>query len=331
MTSVTRRRSLVALGALCSAPAIVPFCAHAQSTLPDTALRILVGFSAGGGAELIARVIAPRLQLRLGRRVTVDNKLTGSAPAGDYLKKGLQEGSVVACMPSTTLATTLPGNIFPFDSRSELVPLTAAGTFQLALAVASDAAIPTFADYFSWVKAGPQERLQLGTSATDAYLKVYSIMLGHEFGVRLQDFPQSGAASLVTAIAKGNIPAGLASIMTLLQHNRDHKLRILVTSGRRRVSVLRTVPTVVELGYPSLELDEWYGFFASSASPGPVVVEWNRQLRAVLAEEEVIADLAQLGLDVETSTQEQAEARFAAHLSAWKARRDSLGLSPAEQ
>jgi tripartite-type tricarboxylate transporter receptor subunit TctC len=180
------------------------------------------------------------------------------------------------------------------------------------------------------VKAGPADRLRLGTSAADAYLKIYSTLLGREIGARLQDLPQRSAAQLVTAITEGRLPAGLGSVTTLLQHNRSQRLKILATSGRRRVSVLRTVPTVVELGYPNLELDEWYGFYASSASPKPVILEWNRQLQAVLAEQEVIADLALLGLDVETSTQEQAEARFATHLSVWKARRESLGLSPVE-
>jgi tripartite-type tricarboxylate transporter receptor subunit TctC len=325
MTSLPRRRSLVALGSLFAAPAFIPRYVHAQTSLPDTALRILVGFAAGGGSELMARVIAPRLQLRTGRRVTVENKPSGSgAPAGESLRKGLAEGSVVAFMPSTTLAATLSGKIFPFDSGSELVTLTVAGTFQLALAVWSKAGISTFADYVSWLKAGPPERLQLGTSASDAYLKIYSTMIGHEIGVRLQDFPQHGAAALVAAITEGRIPAGLGSVTTLLQHNRDHPLRILVTSGRQRVSVLRDVPTVVELGYPKLELEEWYGFFASSASPGPVAAEWSRQLRDILEEEEVTASLAQLGLDVETSTREQAAARFAAHLAAWKARKASF-------
>jgi tripartite-type tricarboxylate transporter receptor subunit TctC len=148
MISVSRRRSLAALGALVAAPAMVPLRVQAQTTLPDTPLRILVEYSAGGGSELIARVIATRLELRVGRRVTVDNKVGSTdVSAGDFLKKGLKQGSAVAFLPSTTLATTAAGKIFPFDSQSELVPLTVAGTLQLGLAVASAAGIPTFADY----------------------------------------------------------------------------------------------------------------------------------------------------------------------------------------
>lgn len=325
--SLSRRRSLLTLGAVCAAPAIIPSRGHGQTALPDKALRILVGFSAGGGGELMARIIAPQLERRLGRRVSVENKPnhTGVA-AGEFLRKSLADGSVVAFMPSTTLASKVAGGLFPFDSKSNLVPLTVAGPLQLALAASSKIGVSTFADYIPWLKAGTQERTRLGTTTTDAYLDVYSMMIGREIGVRLEEIPHQGAAPLVAALRAGAIPAGLGSVTTLLQHNLGYRVKLLATSGRKRLSALRSVPTVVELGHPNLELEEWYGFFASSISPRPVLAAWNQQLRAVLAEDEVAAALARLGLDVETSTLEDAAERLAAHQRAWKARMEAFGM-----
>jgi tripartite-type tricarboxylate transporter receptor subunit TctC len=328
MKSLSRRRAL-ALGSLFAGPAIVPYRADAETTLPDAALRILVGFTAGGGGELMARVIAPRLEARTGRRVEIQNRPSGAdQPAGDLLRKALASGTIVAFMPSTTLAATLAGDIFPFDSQSELVPLTVAGTFQVVLAVSAAAGASTFADYVAWAKDGPPERRRLGVSATDAYLGLYGRMLGRAIGVDLKAVPYQGAAPLASALKAGEIPAGLGSVTTLLQHNLDRRLRFLMASGRKRVSLSRDVPIAGELGHPDLELDEWYGFFAASITPAAIVTEWNRQLRAVLAEQEIVAALAQLGLDVESSTQQQAAARFAAHLAAWKARKESFGAEP---
>ncbi|MEI6201642.1 MAG: tripartite tricarboxylate transporter substrate-binding protein, partial [Enhydrobacter sp.] len=130
----------------------------------------------------------------------------------------------------------------------------------------------------------------------------------------------------MTPETAGGASAGLGSVTTLMEHNYGGEVKILMTSGRKRVTVLRDVPTAVELGYPNLELMEWYGFFASSASPGPIVAKWNRQLRLALAEGEVIAALAQLGLDVEMSTQEESVARFGVHLKTWEARLQSFGM-----
>lgn len=96
------------------------------------------------------------------------------------------------------------------------------------------------------------------------------------------------------------------------------------------MSVLRDVPTAAELGFPKLELEEWYGFFASSATPPAIASEWGRQLRAVLAEDEVVAQFVRLGLDVAPSTQEEAAARFKLHLRAWKEKMESFGMKMAE-
>ncbi len=327
MKRLSRRRSLTVLGSLCAATASLPFHARAQTTLPDKPLRILVGFAAGGGSELMARAIAPSLERRIGRRVAVQNKPSGTdVAAGRVFKQDLEQGLVVAFMPSTTLPSKPGGSPFPFDSQSTLVPLTTAGTFQVAMAVSPTTGIKSFADYVAWVKARPRERARLGTTVTDLYLKVYAMMIGREIGVPFEIVPHRGAAELVKALVDGSIPAGVGSVTTVLEHNFGGEVKILMTSGARRAWVLRDVPTVVELGYPKLELQDWYGFFASSSSPQGIIAEWNRQLEIVLADKEVDAALAQLGCDVETSTPAEAAARFAANLQAWKQRMDILGI-----
>ena len=194
MKYLTRRRSLVALGTACAAPMIVTSAGQAQTSLPDRQLRILVGFAAGGGSELMARAIAPALERRTGRRVTVENKRSGpGTDAGEFFKKDLEQGLVVAFMPTTTLAPKLVGSTFPFDPQSKLVPLTTAGTFQVALAVSPDIGVSTFAGYVAWVKASPKERTRLGTTATDEYLKIYAMMIGREIGLPLEIVPHLGA------------------------------------------------------------------------------------------------------------------------------------------
>jgi tripartite-type tricarboxylate transporter receptor subunit TctC len=326
---LSRRRSLLALGALCGGSSVVSSRVRAQAALPDRALRILIGFSAGGGAELMARIIAPRLELRTSRRVTIENKPSDKAePAGEFLRKGLVEGAVVAFLPTTTIVTMLDREAFPFDSKSDLVPLTMAGTFHVALVAAPASGLASFADLAAWLKAGPPERRRIGTSSRDDYLKLYVLMIGREIGVALEPVPHKNAAALVAALKDGAVPAGIGSAATLLEHNRGGALKTLMTSGAKRLSVLRAVPTARELGHPDLELQEWYGFFASSASPPTIAAEWSRQLQSVLAEGEVQAQLAQLGFDAEPSTQTKAAARFKARLQVWKEKTDSFGIKP---
>ena len=322
-----RRRSLLALGVLSGAPSLLASSARAQVRLPDRPLRILVGFSAGGGAELMARIMAPRLEQRTGRRAAVENKPNDRAePAGEFLRKALVEGAAVAFLPTTTIVTMPDREAFPFDSKSDLVPLTMAGTFQVALTAAPSTGVSTFAAYAAWLKNGPPERRQIGTSSGDDYLKLYALMIARELGVTLEPMLYKSAAALAVALREGKIPAGIASAATLLEHNRSGSLKTLMTSGARRLSVLRTVPTAREVGYPGLELHEWYGFFGSSASPPAIMAEWSRQLQAILAEPEVMAQFAHLGLDVDPSTQAEAAERFKARLQVWQEKKEAFGL-----
>jgi tripartite-type tricarboxylate transporter receptor subunit TctC len=329
--ALLRRRSLLALGSLCGASWILPPRVYAQVGPPGKALRILVGFSAGGGTEPMARAIAPRLELRTSRRVAVENKANDKKePAGEFMSKALTEGSVIAFLPTTTIAMTPPREIFPFDSRSDLVPLTMVGVFQVALIVPRAANLATFADYIAWLKAGPPERRRLGTSSADPYLKLYGLMIARECGVDLEIVPHKTSSRLVADLKAGSLPAGIGSVSTLLDHNRDGAMKILMTSGAKRATVLRDVPTAVELHFPNLELQEWYGFFASSASPPAVAAEWSRLLQPILLEPEVVAQLATLGLDAAPTTQEEATTLFKARLKIWAEKTAAFGMKMPE-
>lgn len=328
MTREVSRRSLLATGALCAALGLLPSRLHAQGRLPEKALRILVGFSAGGGAEPMARAIAPRLEARVSRRVTVENKPNDrNEPAGEYMGKALADGSVVAFLPTTTIPLTPPRELFPFDSRSDLVPLLMAGTFQVAFIVPRVAGVATFSDYIAWLRAGPPERRRLGASAADPYLNLYTRMISRECGVELECIPHKASSRLAAAMKAGTIPAGICSVPTLLDHNRDGALRILMTSGAKRSSVLRDVPTAAQAGVPNLELQEWYGFFASSATPPAIAAEWSRRLQPILREPEVVAQLATLGLDAEPTTQEEAIALFKMRLKTWNEKAAAFGMT----
>ncbi|MBS0519873.1 MAG: hypothetical protein JSR90_14370 [Proteobacteria bacterium] len=324
MKRLSRRHMLQLSSALLTATTTP---GSAQPMLPNKALRILVGYAAGGGSELMARAIAPQLERRTGRRISVQNKPSGAdIAAGKLFLEDLEQGLFVAFLPTTTLPVAATGWPFPFDSQSQIVPLTSAGPFHVALAAAPNTHLKSFTDYVAWVKERPSERARLGTSATDAYLRTYALMIGRAMGVSIEIVPHRGSGALVKALSDGSVPAGIGSVTTLLEHNFGGEVKILMTSGAKRGWVLRDVPTVVELGYPGLELQDWYGFFASSSSPASVIEAWNRQLQQTLHDREVEPALAQLGCDVETCTLAEAATRLAANFRAWKERMESVGI-----
>lgn len=322
------RRSLMALA---MAPAIVPSRARSQTTLPDKGMRILVGFSTGGGTDVLARMIAQRLERRIGRHVTVENRPGGTgAVVGELLKKAPPDGTILGFIPSTTLAPKLSVNFFPFDPVKDVTPVSLIGTFQMAIAVTRKIDVTTFDEYLQWLKGDEPGRRRLGTASTDAFLQLFGMLLGREAGVQMENMAYRGAGPLTTDLLEGRIPAGFAGVPSLLPNHRGGRIRILATSGRKRVGVAPNLPTALELGHPSLELDEWYGFFVGPSTPVALVTEWNRQIRAELAQPEAVAELTTLSLDVETSTPEELTARVKKNLEQWTSRMAQFGMKPAD-
>ena len=329
--SLPRRRSILSLATGLGALAIMPSATRAQTTLPDKPVRIVVGFAAGSGIDQVARTIAPQLERRIGRHVTIENK-PGDAGAlsGELLIKGPKDGSMLAFMASTTLTSKLTVKNFPFDPLTDIAPISLAGTFQTALAASPKIGVATFGDYLKWLKDGDTQRRRLGYTGSSAFLEIFGLVVRGDIGVKLEGVSFRGSAALVNDLQDGRIPAGIATVASFVEHLRSGRLKVLMTSGRKRSHVTPDVPTAVELGYANLEILEWFGFFASPSVPAPLQEEWNRQIRAVLGQRELAARLTGLGLDVESTTQQEAAERLAAHMKAWKARIELVGTKPTD-
>lgn len=320
------RRSLLALGAI----ALGPAAGRAQPAIPDKAVRLLVGFGSGGGVDQVARLIAPQLERRTGRHIVIETRSGDSgASVGEMLKNGLNDGSHLALMPSTAIAAPLGTKVAPFDPVVDILPITLVGSFPLALAVSPRVGIETFAEYVAWLKGGDGERARLGTAAlSDAFLQLFGRMLSRDLGPEMKMVGYRNASALMADLESGRIPAAVAAVPTLLTGHRGGRLRILMVTGAQRVKVAPKLPTGLELGLQGFELREWYGFFTGGKTPEAAVKAWNKHMRDVLDDDGLKGELTQLGLDVETSSPEEARERIALQMEFWKTRMETFGVKP---
>jgi tripartite-type tricarboxylate transporter receptor subunit TctC len=153
-------------------------------------------------------------------------------------------------------------------------------------------------------------------------------MFSKEVGVTMKGANFRGAAALVSDLADGRIPAAASGMVSLLQHHRGGRFKLLMTTGNKRLAVAKEIPTARELGYACLEVIEWFAYFAKAGTAAPLVDEWNRLVRTVLDDGNLKGELAQLGLDVETSTPQELTVRVVNHQKEWKARMQSVGMQP---
>jgi tripartite-type tricarboxylate transporter receptor subunit TctC len=326
---LTRRRSLIGAGSLAAGLVLAPAIVSGRSALPDKSLRIVVGFVAGGGADTVARLMARALQRRLGRYVVVENR-PGSAGAnpGELIRTGPPDGSMVALLASNSLACKLSLKNFPYDPVTDIAPLGLAGTFPIAFAASPRLGVATFAEYLDWLNKGDATRRRLGNTSSDAFIEVLGHAINRALNAGLQIVPYRGAAPMVNDLADGRLPAAVTAVTSFLQHHRGGRLRLLMTSGSRPLKVAPEVPTARDLGVDGLDMQEWYGLFAPLSTPREIVDEWNRQLEAVLTDEDIVSEMAQLGLDAAPATPEATRARLIAHLADWKIRMQEAGMTP---
>src|SRR5258707_12664233 len=147
--AITRRATLALSGAAFAAPSL----GRADTALPDKTLKILVGFPAGGGSDVMARFIAEALKQRTGRNVIIDNKTGASGTlAGEALKNSPPDGTTVCYMPSATVVQKLTMPSIPFDPQADLIAITPAGTVQTAVCVSPPTRVSTLNQNLEWLE-----------------------------------------------------------------------------------------------------------------------------------------------------------------------------------
>jgi tripartite-type tricarboxylate transporter receptor subunit TctC len=332
LPNLSRRRALLALGAVgvppLLAPAIVPFHAWSQG-LPDKPVSLLVGFAPGGGSDHLARVVAPRLESRIGRHVRVENHAGANGSlVGEALKKGRPGGTLLGCIASTTVNARVASASYPFDPVADMVPLSLGGLFPMALAISPETGVDSLTQFTEWLKGGDKARARVGASMSGAFLDFYIRLLGRELGAPLDPVAYRGDRPALNDVRDNKIPAAVASLPAALEFHRGGKVKIIVTSAETRLTFAPNLPSAFEYGRTGLITTEWYGLFASPGTPGPIVDLWNMHIRAVLEEQEAKAELTNVGLTVQASTPEELGNRVTSSLKLWRDKMLAFGLQP---
>ena len=321
-----KRRTCLAAGAF-AGPGLLLNPAFGQGQQREKDLRILVGFEPGGGADAVARAIGAQLQRRTSRRVFVENRpgSFGALP-GELIRKAPPDGSELALLSSTTLVARLATRSFPFDPGKDLAPITKVGNFSIAFAVAPTIGVDTFKDYLDWMSQGDSSRRRIAVSSNTTFIEVLNVLLRRSIAEQLEPVHYRGISAIMADIRDGKIPATVNTLTSLLPPHRGRRVRILMTTGTRRLSVAPGIPLAAELGYPSLDMEEWFALFASPATPRAVVEQLNGRLRTIIDDREMVELLKPIGLEVETSSAAELATLVETHRKAWQGRMAATGV-----
>lgn len=305
----TARQWMIHLASLAAFLALAPATASAQaeraSTFPSKPVKIVVPYPAGGGTDMLARMISQKFTETWKQPVIVENKPGANGWIGNgQVAKAAPDGySLLLTISTIVYAPYLYTNI-PYDVDKDLVPVSMLTKTPNLLVVPTSVPANTLEELIDLVRKNPK-KYSYGSYGQGSTSHVAGETLNRQAGLDLVHVPYKGAAPLVNDVLGGQIPIAFVDAGSMRAHAKGGKVRILAVSGTQRVNYLPDVPTFAERGYKGMELVGYFLMMAPANTPKDIVKKLSDGAAAVLRIPENAARIEELGMTPLGSTPEE--------------------------
>lgn len=291
-----KRRTFVAATAATAATLVAP-AVQAQS-LPAGPVRILVGFAPGGGTDILARIVAQKLQTMWGITVLVENRAGATGViAAEAVAKAAPDGNtlLMAHINSHALAPALMPKLSYVVER-DFTPLTLVGITPNLLISNNDQPAKTVAELVAQCKANPG-KVSFGSAGQGSaqHMALESFKLAA--GVDTIHIPYKGSGPMLVDLIGGQIGYSFDTMTAATPHVKSGKVRAIAQTRAKRASSYPNVPTMIEAGYPNFEATTWYGLVGPGKLPPAMAQRMNEDINKVLVMPDVVEKLAQYGAE----------------------------------
>lgn len=300
-------------------PMALTLAGLAQAQVPKDrgAVRLVVGFPAGGSADVLARIMADKLKEELGVPVVVDNRAgAGGQIAADYVKSQPGDGLTILLGTSHMMVMApLTVKSIRYQAARDFKPVARIASFYESIAVPVNAPGNTIAQ---WLEAArkDQKYASYGVPAPGSLPQFIGYQLGAVSKTALLAVPYKGTAPLAQDLVGGQLAAGVLPIADMVQYNGT-RVKILAVNGTRRADQLPNVPTLKELGFPQFDDLEWTGFFVPASTSRATVQQLQVATAKVVALKEVREALQKMGTEADYAPAEVLEKRIADDVAMW--------------
>jgi tripartite-type tricarboxylate transporter receptor subunit TctC len=287
-----RRKFLHLVTGAAALPA-VSRVARAQ-TYPSRPVRIIVGFAAGGTADIISRLIGQWLSERLGQQFIIDNRPGASSNmAMESVVRSPPDGyTLLLVVPSNAISATLYDKL-SFNLTRDIAPIAGLIRSPLVLEVHPSVPAKTVPEFVAYAKANPG-KITMASFGVGSTSHVAGELFKMMAGVDLLHVPYRGSGPMLTDLVGGQVQMAFDNLPASIGHIRAGKLRALAVATAMRSEVLPDVPTVADF-LPGYEASIWSGVGAPKATPAEIVEKLNKEINSGLADPKMIARLADLG------------------------------------
>jgi len=269
---------------------------------PSRPLRVIVPFSPGGAVDGPMRLIAQHLSQRLGQPVVVENKPGAGATIGtDVVAKAAPDGyTLLLASQTNAISATLYSNL-PFDPIEDFTPVALIGREPGVVVVNPAVPVTSLQQLIAYVKERPGQ-IDYASSGNGSGQHLFAALLASRTGMKMNHVPYRGSGQATTDLLGGVVAMSIPGTAGMVGHIKAGKLRALAVTGAARSPQLPDVPTVMEAGVPDYEAYVWMGLLAPKGTPPAIVQRLNREVLAVLVQEDVKKYMATAGIEIVGST-----------------------------
>ena len=281
-------------------------------------IRILVGFAAGGGNDVIARLVAQKMTDGGSGQVLVDNKTGASGLiAADILAKAPPDGTTLMVATQTTLAVApqLYKSV-AFDAPRDVAGVALLGASPLVLVVNPAFPAKTLAELIEMAKAKPGA-INFGSGGVGTTPHMAAELFLFTTDIRMTHVAYRGEAPVIADVVAGQLPLLFANVSVVTGQVKAGTLRALAVTSPKRAASLPDVPTLAELGIKDSDVETWFGLTAPAATPREIIQKLNADVRKALAAPDLQQRFAELSLSVTPNSPEELDALIKSEVVRW--------------
>lgn len=289
----------------------------AQAAWPEKSIRLILPFGAGGVADVTSRILAEKLSDKLGQRVVVENMPgPGGINAARAVTTAPPDGYTLGLVTNGTGISVAAFKQLPFDPLTQFEMISQLGEFELVFAVNAQSEFKTLGDFMKAAKANPG-KLNVGTIVVGSTQNLGAELFKSATGLNVVIVPFKNSPDVVVALLRNDVQMLIEFMPAIRGQVSDGKLRVLANSAPKRSPLMPDVPTVDEAGVKGYEVASWNGLFAPKGTPKEVIETMNKAMHAVLAQDDVKAAFAKVGVLAHPGTPEQLMERLKSDIKKW--------------
>ena len=289
--------------------------AVAQS-YPSRPVRLVIGLPPGGSTDVMGRIVAARLTMRLGQQVVVDNRPGASGTIGIRLVVNSQPDGHTLIMAAGSWGTISSLYKLPFDLQKDLAPIAFIGTSPYVLVVQPMLPVKTVADLVAHARANPG-KLTFAGSTPGSLQRLAGELLKRTAGFDMLYVPYKGTGAVMPDLLGGRLDVAFDNVLILTPYIKKGQLRALGVTSAKRSVIFPELPTLAESGVPGFHAVGWFGVFAVAGTPRAIVTRLNREIVGLMNERETRDRLLAQGAEPQPGTPEDLRRHLAGEIEKW--------------